>query len=65
MVEQLKDNTPAVRFWRAVIKRYTRGRLHQMSVRSKWGVDNVIFFENMIGSHHPEQASRKRRNGSV
>ena len=63
MVEQLKENTPAVRFWRAVIRRYTRGKFRQMTVRSKWGVDNVILFEN--GRHRPEQAIRNRRSVPV
>src|SRR5687767_5104700 len=46
VVEALRDNTPAVAFWRSVIDGYTRGRFTESVVDSKWGPQNVFAFRS-------------------
>ena len=45
-VSQLAANTPALAFWRDVIRKFTGGRLEEAAEASEWGEMNVIRFES-------------------
>ncbi|HEY7089024.1 MAG TPA: GNAT family N-acetyltransferase [Tepidisphaeraceae bacterium] len=55
-VEQLKKNTPAVEFWREVIRRYTRGKFSEKSSVSQFGRHNVIMFRNDTPTMHQKSS---------
>ena len=60
-VQYLKENVPAVHFWREVIGRYTRGKFRRKSDIGPWGPKWVVTFSN---AQEPVTTSSRRHRGA-